>query len=170
VHSGELFVGSDEHVIDMMATGRNSVAALQHLEIVQEREFEYEEIEDASGVVNAGRSMAYEAFMEEAVVIKVSETTDERAPPVVFVGVNGDTRWLPRGVPILLPRKFVERLAQSAERAFKTPKINASEENDNERPVKSKSAQSYAFSVLADSHPDRKIAISWLNRVTRQSC
>lgn len=169
--SADFFDGTGtERIIDMMHTGMSSPERLRHLEVITEREFEYDTIPDeVTGIDNPGRSMAYEAFMQEPVVVMINETNDDRASPVVFVGVNGDTRWLPRGVPIRLPRKFVERLAQSQERTFRTPKINATEEADNERPVRSKQAQSYGFSIIHDSHKDKKLARRWLLRVTKQS-
>lgn len=169
--------GGTERVLDMMATGMSSPARLAHLEVISQREFAYETLTsrvvnpegDLIDFENPGRSLAYEAFMEEPVIISINETTDEKAPPVVFVGVNGDQRWLPRGVPIRLPRKFVERLAQSAERSYTTKKIAANDESDNERPAKTKSTQAYAFSILQDSNPNKKLARRWFNRVTKQS-
>lgn len=165
-----------ERVLDMMATGQSSAQRIQHLEVISEREFPYQTLTtratDKDGKTfdfeNPGRSPAMEAFMEEAVVIEIHETTDEKAPPLVFVGINGDQRWLPRGVPIRLPRKFVERLAQSAERTYTTPTTGVKEGTDNERPVKQKSTQAYPFAILEDSHRDKKLARKWLKRVTKQ--
>lgn len=178
--SSDVFDGDEEsgneRVLDMMATGMSSPARLQHLEVISQREFPYETISmtgtDPDGMPfsfdNPGRSLAYEAFMEEAVVISVHETTDEKAPPLVFVGINGDQRWLPRGISIRIPRKFVERLAQSAERSYQTPETGVKEDTDNQRPVKQKSTQAYPFSVLEDSNPNKKLARKWFNRVTKQ--
>lgn len=181
IHSSEAFGEfdefHDEKVLDMMATGLSAPQLLRHLEVISAREFEYETMTmvginpegEKIEYANEGRSLAMEAFMEEAVVIQINETTDEKASPIVFVGINGDQRWLPRGVPIRLPRKFVERLAQSAERSFATPKIAANDNSDNERPVKIKSTQAYPFSVLRDSHVNPRLARAWLLRVTKQS-
>ena len=177
MHSEDAGEFGEEQIIDMMFTGLSSPDRVRQMEVISGREFAYETITEtainpdgeAVRFENAGRSLAYEAFMEEAVVIQINETQDEKAAPVVFLGINGDGRWIPRGVPVRLPRKFVERLAQSAERSFKTPKINATEDSDNERPTRSKNVQAYPFNVLRDSNPNKKLVRSWLMRVTKQS-
>ena len=179
IQSSDVFdsEADSEVVLDMMSTGANSTQMMRFMEVVTAREFEYESIterrRDAStnnviDIENPGRSLAYEAFMQEPVTISINESADEKAAPVVYVCVNGDERWLPRGVPLRLQRKFVEILAQSNERRFMTGKINASDDTDNERPVKSKLTQGTPFAVLKDSNPDGRLARRWLLRVTKQ--
>ena len=107
--------------------------------------------------------LEYTAFMEDPVTIQINETTDVNAPPAVFAGVNGDCRWLPRGVPIRVQRKFVERLAQAQEMRFET-KTNRDQDAQNAMTTVRKTAASYGFAVLRDDHP---AARRWLARVTR---
>jgi hypothetical protein len=105
----------------------------------------------------------YEAFMETPVVIEINETTDVNAPPQVYVAVNGDGRWLPRGVPVRLQRKFVERLAQAQEMRFSTVN-NKDPDSDQGMKILRKTAQSYGFSVIQDNHP---LGRRWLMRMQR---
>lgn len=159
---------ADNRVLDMMKTGLSAPQLLRHLEVISSREFDYENIKE-DGKWQMGRSLAMEAFMEEGIVIMISETTDARASPLCYVAINGDERWLPRGIKVRVPRKHVERLAQSAERSFTTKRVTATDDNDNEQPAKGKSTQAYSFAVLHDPHPDKRLAHRWLARVTKQS-
>lgn len=104
-----------------------------------------------------------EAFMEELVVIEVHRSTDKNAVPQVPVGVNGDKIWIPRGLPVRLPRKFVGVLAQSQEAAFRTddnPDPNA----DEGKVIRRTNGLVYPFSVIRDDNPRGR---AWLERVTR---
>lgn len=121
-------------------------------------------LEDAVSGFKFEQLAEYEKFMNDAVVIQIFETTDVNAPRAVFIGVNGDSRWLPRGVPLRLQRKFVERLAQAQEMAFTTV-ANRDQESDNGFNVLRKVAQSYQFAVLEDKHP---LGRKWLTSVMRQ--
>lgn len=105
----------------------------------------------------------YEAFMHEPVVIRIHSTKDKNEPWVVFCGVNGDNRWLPRNTNIRLPRKHVERLAAAQEMAVRSLENKDPTVDDAMRQIKSHAA-SYEFSVLQDSQLGRR----WLHRVTRQ--
>jgi hypothetical protein len=154
VHSDELSLygngDAELNVLDMMES--NAHLPISHIEAITEREF---------------TDMAeYEKFMEEPVVISVNETTDKNAPWVVPIGVNGDFRYLPRGIPIRVPRKFIERLAQAQETRLST-KQNTDHESSNAMRVTAKTASAYGFSVLRDPNPRGP---SWLQRVYRQSC
>lgn len=179
INSSDIFDPEEgtEVVLDMMGTTQSQVQLLNHLQVVSAREFDYEVVTErrrdpeSNQIIdfeNPGRSLAYEAFMQEPVVISINESTDEKAPPVVYVCVNGDERWFPRGVPIRVQRKFVEILAQSNEKTFKTNKINANDQTDNERPATTKRTQGTPFAVLQDSNRDVKLARRWLLRVTKQ--
>lgn len=107
-----------------------------------------------------GRSLEYEAFMVEPVVIELQRTTDKNAPPVVGVGVNGDVRWLPRGVPIRLQRKFLEPLCRK-ETSFET---KPDHDPGAEVGMKTRltSAQPYGFSVIQDPNPKGR---AWLEHL-----
>lgn len=160
---------AENRVLDMMKTGLSAPQLLRHLEVVSSREFAYEDIEQ-DGRVMHGRSLEMEAFMEHPIEIIIAETTDAKASPLCYVSVNGDERWIPRGIRVRVPRKHVERLAQSSERTFTTPQTSGQvADNDNERPAKAKSTQAYSFQVMKDPCKDVKLARRWLQRVTKQS-
>lgn len=140
----------DDDVLDMM------IASNEHL-IRQALE---EPIDEAlfKSIVE------YEKFMAQGVVIMINETTDKNAPPVVPCGVNGDFRWLPRGVKVRVPRKFVEVLANSQETRYKTV-ANRDSEADNAMKEMATTAQCYGFAVIRD--PDPK-GPRWLERIMKR--
>jgi len=107
-----------------------------------------------------------ESFMNEPLVIQIHTTNDKNAPPSVYVGLNGEGGWLPRGLKIRLKRKFVERLAQSQSASFQT-KSNPDPHADEGTNVLRSSGQEYPFEVLQDPNPKGR---AWLARVTRQGC
>ena len=169
------FEGDGTQVLDLMSPSGSQAQRFQRLTVV-DREFAYHEVDgsflsqldnrgDVVQIRNMGRSLEYEAFMQEPVIIIIQETTDKNAPPIVFVGDNGDDRWLPRGTPIKLPRKYVERLAQAKERSISTKQLNGQEDMDERMPARSKEATAYPFSVLKDWNP---LGAKWLRRVAMQ--
>jgi hypothetical protein len=105
-----------------------------------------------------------EQFMNEEITIVVHKSPDRNAPPRVPVGLNGQTVWLPRDVPIKIPRKFVGVLAQAQEADFQTlddPNPNA----DEGKYVTRRNSQSHPFAVLRDPNPK---GAAWLRRVLRE--
>ncbi len=54
--------------------------------------------------------LAMEAFMHEEVLIEISPTAAEIEDPIVFLAMNGKRFWIPRGVPVHVPRYLVEIL------------------------------------------------------------
>lgn len=149
------YLDAEEDVLDMMQA--NTAHLVANMTTIGEREFD---MRAAEGINE------YEKFMEMGVVISVNETTDDNAPPLVGVGVNGDVRWLPRGPKIRLPRKFLEVLAKAQERKIKSERNPdpGAEEGMN---IKKRNAQAYSFSVIHDPHPKGR---AWLERITRQGC
>jgi hypothetical protein len=105
-----------------------------------------------------------EAFMQEKIGIELHQTTDKNAPLGAEVGINGEMVWIPRGVKVLIPRKFVERLAQSQVRSYKQVD-NPNRDADDGKLTRSATGTDYAFSVLHDPNPKGK---QWLTRMTRQ--
>lgn len=150
IHSTD-FVEGEEQVLDMMTASTEHLVRQVLEEPIMEREF---------------KTVAmYEEFMAQGVVIKIHETTDDNAPWVVPVGVNGDMRHLPRDIPIRIPRKFVECLARSQETSYKTKK-NKDPDADQALVPTARRAQCYGFSVLHDPAPQGR---AWLERVTRSA-
>lgn len=102
------------------------------------------------------------AFMEELVIIRMHTTTDVNAEPFVPVGCNGEQTWLPRGVPIEIPRKFIESLTGLTV-SFRTERVQ--DPNAEEGFVQRASAsQAYPFEILSDPNPKGR---AWLARVLR---
>jgi hypothetical protein len=107
-----------------------------------------------------------EVFMNEMLVIRIHDTTDKNAPKRVFVGDNGEQLWLPRKTKIRIPRRFVERLAQSHEQTY--DQLRNNDPNADEGMVtKSSQAQPYPFEVL---HDPNKLGSRWLRRTMREGC
>lgn len=170
----------NEPVMDMMTSNVSRLAIVEPVRPDQFREFMAgnSEVVGQRGVVVNGEivmedvvktegQLAYEQFMNDPVTIRIHSTKDKNEAPLVFVGVNGDSRWLPRNKPIKLQRKFVERLAQAQEMAFDT-KENKDPNVDNAMTITRRLAQSYEFSVLDDpSEAGRVIGKRWLARQVR---
>ena len=155
-HTTDDFLDPDERDVerineplDMMQSNVPQMTLAGRLDPITMREFK--------------KTAEYEAFMEQPVVIEINETTDINAPAIVYVGVNGDGRWLPRGVPVKLQRKFVERLAQAQEMRFITTP-NRDQESDQGMRVVRKTAQAYGFAVIRDDNP---LGRRWLMRMQR---
>lgn len=129
-----------------------TATALQRIQPVTEREFNH--------------AKEIELFMNEMLVIQIHDTTDKNAPPRVFVGDNGEMLWLPRKVKIRIPRRFVERLAQSHEASY-TQERNPDPNADEGMVTRKSSAQPYPFSVLYDPNP---MGQRWLRRTMREGC
>lgn len=172
-------IDTDEQVMDLMST--NVYAMAVPVEPVLDgffREFregekritgqraiiENDQIVGYVDIVKSDGQIAYEAFMHEPIIIRVHSTKDKNAPWLVFVGVNGDNRWLPRNKPIRLQRKFVERLAAAQEMAFET-RENKDPNVDNAMELVKSTAAAFEFSVLHDPNP---LGRRWLGRITRQ--
>lgn len=126
--------------------------ALRQVQVMGEREFE--------------NAKEIEAFMNEMLVIRIHDTTDKNAPPRVFVGDNGEQLWLPRKVKIRIPRRFVERLAQSHEAAYSQAN-NPDPYADEGKVTKTSQAQPYPFEVL---HDPSRVGARWLRRTMREGC
>ena len=138
----------DGEPLDLTQSNASILLMKENMEVISEREF---------------RDKAeYEKFMEDPLVIVINETSDEKAPPIVFCGVNGDGRWIPRNTPVKIQRKFVERLAQSQERHYKTIE-NRDHAADNAMLVRARNV-GISFHVLKDPHPR---GTQWLRRVMR---
>ena len=107
------------------------------------------------------------AFNEEELEIMIHESTNPNDEPRVFVCVNGQMthpkygNHLPRGVPISVKRKVVERLARAKPMSFATVEtVNQQGERDTK--LQRHQAQKYPFSVIHDPNPE---GLSWLRRI-----
>ncbi|CAN7474580.1 hypothetical protein LJR074_003192 [Acidovorax sp. LjRoot74] len=59
-----------------------------------------------------------EAFMNEPVMVTVMSSGKDNEAPFVQVAVNGVTQMFRRDVPIVVKRKYVERLARAKETGY----------------------------------------------------
>lgn len=102
------------------------------------------------------------AFMEEPIVIRLEPSHERNAPKTAQVSVNGDTKWVPVGVPVMLRRKHVEVLARAQPFGVQTETGTAMEANPHNRVVKTPYRR-HPFTVLRDDNPR---GAAWLNKVT----
>jgi hypothetical protein len=84
-----------------------------------------EEAKAATGVKNSmtdEERAAHEAHMNEEVEVKLFKDNDKYKDPV-FVGVNGNTIAIERGVRVKIKRKFAEVLDNSDKQDYETSKL-----------------------------------------------
>lgn len=72
--------------------------------------------------MSAEEKAAYEASMNEEVEIKLFRDNDKYKDPV-FVGCNGETIAIERGVKVKIKRKFAEILDHSDKQDYETSKL-----------------------------------------------
>lgn len=111
-------------------------------------------------------NLEYEAFMNERVGIEIGETTHERESPVVPIGCNGDQRWLPRNMPIIVKRYHLERLLRATQTNFKVEKLHDPSLDEGQRST-SRNAPVYHVRILRDPNPK---GIAWASRMRREGC
>lgn len=106
------------------------------------------------------------AFNEEHVTVQVHETNDENAIPLVDIYVNGVVQFFPRGVPVIIKRKFLEGLVRAKPmsiRAKATMKAAGEEPINN---VSRSSALAYPFTVVEDKNPNGS---AWLRKIMAEA-
>ena len=102
------------------------------------------------------------AFMEEPLVIRLEPSSERNAPRMARASVNGDTKWIPVGIPVKLRRKHVEVLARAQPFGVQTDTGTAMEANPHNRVVKTPYRR-HPFTVIRDENPR---GVAWLNKVT----
>ncbi len=110
-------------------------------------------------------------FMEEPVEIMIHESIDPNAEQFIFCAVNGEGAgshhlpWLPRGIPVTVKRKHVERLARA-----KPISLSTFDTTDATgalaKGIRSRRALAYPFSVIHDPNPRGP---SWLKGVLAEA-
>lgn len=80
------------------------------------------QVSGASGGMSAEEKAAHEAYMNEEVEIKLFKDNDKYRDPV-FVGCNGETVAIERGVKVKVKRKFAEILENSDNQDYETSKL-----------------------------------------------
>ena len=121
-------------------------------------------------IAAAGREFAdtveYEKFMAMPVGIKIAEANHERESPVVPVGANGDQKWLPRDVPLVVRRWHLERLLRATQTDFAVQALTDQSLDEGQK-TKSKNIPAYHVSILKDDHP---MGNRWAERMRREGC
>jgi hypothetical protein len=117
------------------------------------------------------------AFMEEPVVIRLEPSSDQNAPNVFEVWVNGvgaevlrngrwvSITWLPVGEVITIKRKVVEVIARTKKDTIRTVHGDATQANPFNREIRQTSAVR-SFSVISDANPRGAI---WLSEMLRRN-
>ncbi|MGE0383415.1 MAG: hypothetical protein AB7N65_14195 [Vicinamibacterales bacterium] len=104
------------------------------------------------------------AFMEEKVLIQVAESTDPNAENPITVAVNGRNQFIWRGVPTVVKRKFVERLARAKSTSY-AQDVNTMDPTVFNK-LHSRTALQYPFTVLEDRNPK---GADWLRKVLAEA-
>lgn len=104
-------------------------------------------------------------FNEEKVLVRVLETHQDTAEPVVCMEVNGSKHFFRRGVDTLCARKFVEGLARAKPVHF---------DNKSDKDMSgadtviwpTRSGLRYPFAVIRDDNPHGS---AWLDKVLKEA-
>lgn len=105
----------------------------------------------------------FEQFMQQPVIIELARTSEPNEPPAVFLSLNNEGGWLPRGKKIRLRRCFLECLIQ-AQKASYIQYDNPNPQADEMKITERVNGQSYHFAVIHDPDPRGR---RWFERVMR---
>ena len=112
-----------------------------------------------------------EQFMNEPIEIQLAERYSDSEPVYVFCSVNGigawrdGSPWLPRGIPITIPRRHLEVLLRSSVDTVRT-KETANAEGTKTMSVYRNRTGGYVPTVLHDPNPK---GAAWMKGVMTQS-
>jgi hypothetical protein len=98
-------------------------------------------------------------FMEDPVTISISRSTEASGQYPISISCNGETIWIPVGIPTIVKRKFVEILANS-----KTTNV-ATETEMGQRDVNlihRNTHSRFPFTVIRDDNPR---GYDWLTKI-----
>lgn len=101
------------------------------------------------------------AFNEDILTIRLERSSEEFAPQIIDVYVNGRAEWLPVGVPVKVARKYVEILARAKPDSVQTNVIERAGE-DPENTIDRYTSAKHPFSVL---HDPSHLGFEWLTRI-----
>ena len=119
-------------------------------------EFSPEDIENPVTMADA----ELEAFMNEPVMVTVLSGGKDNEAPYVQVSVNGVTQMFKRDTPIVVKRKYVERLARAKETGFDQQVDDRLGERMNL--LHMRNSLRYPFQVNRDDNPRGQ---AWLRAV-----
>jgi hypothetical protein len=92
------------------------------------------------------------AFLEEMVMIRIHETGDPAAEPVVQLGVNGRQVFIRRGEDVFIRRKYVEQLLRAKPENVAT-NIRRDADGEVRNMITKTRALKYPFSIVRDDNP-----------------
>ena len=101
-----------------------------------------------------------EAFMNEPVMVTVLSGGKDNEAPYVQVGVNGTTQMFKRDTPIVVKRKYVERLARAKETGYDQTVDDRLGERMNT--LHNRHSLRYPFQVNRDDNPR---GAAWLRSI-----
>lgn len=101
-----------------------------------------------------------EAFMNEPVMVTVLSSGKDNEAPYVPVSVNGVTQMFKRDVPMVVKRKYVERLARAKETGYDQTVDDRLGERMNR--LTSRNSMRYPFQVNRDDNPR---GAAWLRSI-----
>jgi hypothetical protein len=112
-----------------------------------------------------------EVFNEEKLTVMIHEAADQNPENFVFISVNGrgpgtrGEKWVQRGVPVVMARKFVEVLCRAKPVNIRTKEARDFDGAQTMR-VQRTAALRYPFSVISDPNP---AGAQWLRNVMAQA-
>src|ERR1035437_3267819 len=110
------------------------------------------------------KAVAQEAFMNEIVLVRLHETTNENDPAHTILSVNGINQPVFRGAVTPMRRMHLEVLARSWETRFTQPaRDNSNPEPGNQ--LMGRSAHSYPFEIIEDKNP---LGRAWLEKILHE--
>lgn len=101
-----------------------------------------------------------EAFMNEPVMVVVNASGKDNEAEFVSVSVNGVIQMFKRGTPIIVKRKYVERLARAKETHY-AQTVDA-QLGENMNLLTANPAMRYPFQVMRDDNPQ---GAEWLRTI-----
>lgn len=101
-------------------------------------------------------------FAEEIIVIRIEPSREKNAAKTIDLHVNGVVKWVPVGVPWMLPRKYVEVLARAKPINCETTHEAPYEAANPENKVIRSTSSLYPFTVIRDDNPK---GYEWLTRI-----
>lgn len=104
------------------------------------------------------------AFMEEPVLVVISDTEAQNAEQVIQLAVQGKNQFIFRGTPIWVKRKYLEVLARARPESITTQEFTDASGNRATRILKTMGLK-YPFRVLEDKNPDGS---RWLETILKE--
>lgn len=105
------------------------------------------------------------AFNEEVLTIRLERSAERNPPPAKDFHVNGQTEWVPFGVPYRLKRKFVEVIARSQPYDVQTEVVETHGQDPMNRVIRT-SRTKFPFSVIHDPNPR---GFDWLTKLLQSA-